>query len=222
MKNITLIFTKHRESGNCNIIELLKIFESIQPEVIFEEISPDRYDDYYKENSVSSLETNTIKKYMSENKIKHIPVDKNFDMEEIKRQFDNFTYLNKIFFDNSSEYCYIWDNILYMTNIKGFEYLNSENYTRHTEELHFLENDMINFFKNEELINRYNLWLSNLNERENEMINNIYNFSNENDFNKAIFCIGAEHKLSIIKKISEKSNNENIINWIYNKDKILI
>ena len=44
------------------------------------------------------------------------------------------------------------------------------------------------------------------------MINNIYNFSKKNEYNKAIFCIGAEHKLSLIKKISEKSNIENIIN----------
>jgi len=38
----------------------------------------------------------------------------------------------------------------------------------------------------------------------------------ENDYDNAIFCIGAEHKLSIIKKISEINNNNEIINWIYN------
>jgi hypothetical protein len=214
MKNITILFTKHRESGKCNSVELVKIFDKIQPDIIFEEISPDRYDAYYKDNEVSSLETNAVKEYISKNNIKHIPVDKNYDMEEIKRQFDNFTYLSKLFFDNSSEYCYIWENILKMTETNGFEYFNSENFTNHTKVLHFFENDMINFFKNEAIINRYNLWLNNLNERENEMINNIYNFSKENEYKQAIFCIGAEHKLSLIEKLSKINNN--IINWIYN------
>jgi pheromone shutdown protein TraB len=37
--------------------------------------------------------------------------------------------------------------------------------------------------------------------RENAMLQNIYNYSQENNYNQAVFLIGAEHKKSIMRKI---------------------
>jgi len=37
MQNVILISTEHLDSGKCNSDELLKIIETINPEVIFEE-----------------------------------------------------------------------------------------------------------------------------------------------------------------------------------------
>jgi len=124
LNNITIIFTKHREHGRCNTNELYKIFEKIKPEVIFEEISPSKYNEYYKENNLSILETNTIKKYKQKYELNNIPVDKDYDMKEVKEQFNNFSFLNDKFFNNSIEYCNLWNNILDMTFLYGFEYLN--------------------------------------------------------------------------------------------------
>jgi hypothetical protein len=212
MYNITLICTKHGELGKCNSDELYKIFKKIRAEVIFEEISPSRYDAYYKENSVSTLETNAIKKYKQEHSIKNIPVDKNYDMNEIKKHFDNFSYLDDIFFNNM-EYCNLWEKNLEMTDLYGFEYLNSIKYTDLSEKLHHIEENIIKNLNDVELFNRYKIWINNINEREIEMIQNIYNYSKENNFKNAIFTVGAEHKISIIKKITDVKEEK--INWKY-------
>jgi len=39
MYNITLICTSHRNAGKCNSKELYRIIETINPEIIFEELS---------------------------------------------------------------------------------------------------------------------------------------------------------------------------------------
>jgi hypothetical protein len=213
MYNITLIFTKHKEHGKCNADELYKIIEQIRPKVIFEEIAPSRYDAYYKDHSISTLETNAINKYMQEYIIKNILVDKNFDIMEIKKQYDDFNYLNDIFFDNG-EYCSLWEKNLEMTYLYGFEYFNSIKYSNLSEKMHQIEENIIKYINDVGLINRYKIWINNINEREIEMIQNIYNYSKENNFQNAMFTIGAEHKISIIKKIIDMKKEK--INWIYN------
>jgi hypothetical protein len=197
MYNITLIFTEHKEHGECNTNELYKIFEQIRPEVIFEEISLSRYDACYKDHSFSTLETNAINKYMQEHIIKHIPVDKCFDMSEIKEQYDNSNCLENIFFDNN-EYCSLWEMNLEMAYIHGFEYLNSARYSVFSEKLHQFEENIVKNINDVGLSNRYKMWINNIHERENYMIKNIYDYSKENNFNSALFTIGAEHKNSII------------------------
>jgi hypothetical protein len=44
MYNITLVCTKHKESGNCNSLELHKIIKAIKPEIIFEELSHSNFE----------------------------------------------------------------------------------------------------------------------------------------------------------------------------------
>ena len=44
MYNITLVCTRHEELGACNSHEMHKILETINPEVIFEEIPPSFFD----------------------------------------------------------------------------------------------------------------------------------------------------------------------------------
>jgi hypothetical protein len=213
--NITIIFSKHIEHGKCNTNELYKIIEQIRPEVIFEEIFPSRYDAYYKEHSISTLETNAVNKYMQEHIIKNIPVDKNIDMKEIKEQYDKFNCLDNIFFDNS-EYCSLLEKNLEMVCIHGFKYLNSARHLEISKKLHRLEKIILENINDVELFNRYKMWINNINERENCMIKNIYNYSKENNFNSALFMIGAEHKISIIKKITDMKDDKVKINWIYN------
>ena len=56
--------------------------------------------------------------------------------------------------------------------------------------------------------------------RENAMLENIYNYSKENQYNQAVFLIGAEHKKSIMQKIQEYEKKEEYkLNWkFYNGD----
>lgn len=59
---ITLIATGHNENGLCNSTELYKTIEQIAPDVIFEEIPPNKFYSVYNGSLADSLENSTIKK----------------------------------------------------------------------------------------------------------------------------------------------------------------
>ena len=54
--------------------------------------------------------------------------------------------------------------------------------------------------------------------RENAMLQNIYNYSKGNQYSQAVFLIGAEHKRSIMQKITEYEKLSEIkLNWSFYK-----
>lgn len=64
MIEIILIATVHRPKGNCNSIELYKVIEKINPDVIFEEQSPQNHNSIYLEQRNDTLETQCIKRFL--------------------------------------------------------------------------------------------------------------------------------------------------------------
>lgn len=77
MYSITLVCTHHSEFGKCNSEELYKIIKSLRPDVIFEELSQDLFDLFYKENTIpfEPPEIKSVKRYIKEHNTNHIPVD---------------------------------------------------------------------------------------------------------------------------------------------------
>ena len=69
--------------------------------------------------------------------------------------------------------------------------------------------------KKEVLSNIYNLFhLEQRENRENAMLYNIYNYSKANEYDQAIFLIGANHRKSIMQKIRQYENQSEIkLNW---------
>jgi hypothetical protein len=202
----------HRENGNCNLKELYKIIQEINPEVIFEEISPSRFDEYYNKKTVCSLETNTIIKYLQTHKIEHIPVD-DYDFTKIIEMYNNFNHIDDILFNNI-DYCDLWENNIKMANQYGFKYLNSIYYDELSEKLHFLEENIIKDINDEKLSQIYKLYNDFNDNRENAMIKNIYLYSNDHRYINSVLLIGAEHKRSMAEKIWKyKKNEELILNW---------
>jgi len=157
MHNIYLTFTKHRESGLCTSNELIKIIENIKPDVIFEEVAPSRFAAYYKEQSVSTLETNSIKKYLETHKIKNIPVDKDVDMPEIIDNYKKYSYLNDYFFHSSIDYCKLWEKNVQMSDQYGFKYFNSTAHTEISDNLHKMERLLIRRSQSDKLDSLYNM-----------------------------------------------------------------
>ena len=73
MYNITLVSTHHSELGKCSSDELVKIIESISPNVIFEEICPALFDRFYKKNDIPiEIEPLEIKAVKKQNNIAYI------------------------------------------------------------------------------------------------------------------------------------------------------
>jgi hypothetical protein len=212
MYNITLICTVHKENGNCNLNELYKIIETINPEIIFEEIPSFKFDAYYKEQSISTLETDAIKKYLQKYQIEHVPVD-NYDLSDI--HFEDVDYMSEQKF-NSIEYCNLLNEQLLRIRHNGFTYLNNNQCSETFEKLHILEENILKNINDEKLFCIYKLWSECIDKRECEMINNIYSYCKEHSFNRGLFLIGAGHRRSIINKIEKYEVTGSLkLNWNY-------
>jgi len=215
MYDIALICTAHSEIGKCNSDELYKIIESISPEVVFEELSINLFDRFYKGNQLldESLEIKCIKRYLQNYNIKHIPVDidvspdlSTSDIEYMFNTFKKYDVYKKL--ENEQ-------NLL--TAKSGFAYLNSNKCSELFDRKKITEKNLMEFeFNKNQLFHIYKLFHEEHNKRENEMLHNIYNYSKENQYNRAVLLIGSAHRNSIMQKITEYETKERIkLNWTF-------
>lgn len=221
MSNITIVFSRHEELGKCNSNELYKIFENINPDVIFEEMPPSSFENRYVFKNHRSLETVTIDKYTQEYNIPHIGVDwdeipSDFFSLEYRLMYQKIEGLNDI---NGFTLRNSIDTIRINTQIQGFQYLNS----LQCQEFYDNVRNAIENGVKELNIKRFNEVLKSWNDvydrRENEMIKNIYSYYRENGFSHAVFTIGAAHSKSLLNKISKHQKTEDVkLNWnCYNR-----
>jgi hypothetical protein len=77
MYNIILVCAHHSEFGKCNSDELYKIIESIRPDIIFEELTQDLFDMFYKENNIpfELPEIKSVRRYIKNHTTSHFPID---------------------------------------------------------------------------------------------------------------------------------------------------
>ncbi|WP_430816555.1 hypothetical protein [Carboxylicivirga sp. RSCT41] len=219
MYNITLITTTHTENGKCNSQELYKIIDSIKPDVIFEEMTTENFDLVYNKNQIpqGALEVKSIKEYLKNHIIKHIPVDippnPDLSTNEIKTMFDEFkryeVYKNFEIEQNKQ------------INQLGFNYINSKKSSQLFKRIEKFEISLISFGQYKNNIHKtYKRFHAEQNNRENAMLQNIYSYAAESPFSSAIFFIGCAHRNSIIEKIRTfQLQKELNLNWtIYNPE----
>ena len=216
---ITLIATGHDEKGICNSNELYNIIDRISPDVIFEEVPPNKFEALYKGLNSYSIEQKAIRMYLQKYPIEHFPVDMNRD--DITDEFfiNDFRFMSNIFRYHSAEFKYLSNEWNYLPAQFGFPYLNSQQCIKLLERKLILENELVKSINHKILADRYSEWRKFNHDRENEMINNIYSYCNQKKYKNALFLVGAEHRLPIIEKISkrEKENeNELKLNWNFN------
>ena len=218
MYNITLIGTRHREDDFCTSNELYKIFEVISPDVIFEEMPPSYFDKYYVTKVRKNLESDAVLKYLENHNIQHIPVDSDDipsdaffkDLEYMYNRIEKLTEINgfnyRKFSDMSSMYIRKY----------GLLYANSDDSITIQNKIQDSMEKGLQVINDEKLYQTYQKWLKINEKRENEMLQNIYNYSKENTFSNAIFMIGFAHRKSIMQKITEFEDKSEIkINWTF-------
>jgi len=215
MKKITLIFTVHREQGACTSNILVGILEKINPEVVFEEIHPDRFDSYYKDKAIRTLETEAILTYIKRHTIRQVPVD-NFDLSKIKEYHKKISdTLNQID-ECSDEICRYLELQTMKVHNFGFSFLNSLEYTNIANEIDRLREEIVIKTNDEMIKKNYSLWLGLLKSRECNMLNNINDYCNKNEFNKGLFIVGSGHRNALIKEIENNRSLKNMnIYWNY-------
>jgi hypothetical protein len=204
MYNITLICTVHKENGNCNSNELCKIIETINPEIIFEEIPYFMYIEQYKKFSENNLEIQAIKKYLEKHQVEQLPVD-NLDL---LKSLDEFDYRNEPRIRNNIVWHNLLDKQFSLECQHGFMYLNSNSCDDLFEKIYIQEEYIIKNINKEKLSHLFKSWHEIQNKREYEMINNIFNY--KHTCNNALFLVGSGHRKSIIKKIQEYNGKEEL------------
>lgn len=218
MYNVTLISTFHGDLGECNADELHKIIDSISPDVIFEELPQDLFDRFYNKNDIpiESTEIKSVKLYLQTHNIKHIPVDIAPDSELSRKEIDYmFDTVKKYNVYQQAE-----DDQKQMIASDGFSFLNSKKCEELFEKKMMLEKYLIESMLNKnQLLRIHKLFYEEQDTRENAMLKNIYDYSKEHKYDKAIFMLGAGHRKSIRQKIQEYELKENFkLNWTFYSD----
>lgn len=214
---ITLIATRHQESGQCTSDELYQIIEQIAPDVIFEEVPSSKFESVYEGLRQDSLETYTIKRYLNKHPIPHFPVDAETD--EITDRFikSDYRVMVNLFGRHSIEYANLFHQRQFFSEKKGFSYLNSDEWTHLSKHMDILEEQVIKKINNDTLNQRYKEWLNVLDIRNNEMIRNIYKCVEINKYENGLFLVGVEHRRQIIEKITSFEQYHHFkINWNFN------
>jgi len=123
MNCVSLVCTVHEEQGLANVSELHAILARIRPEVIFVEVPPAAFDDYYEIFNRENLESNAVRKYRESHHVELVPVDLPTPGEDF---FGNNQYFFKRIEEESNEYCRLMDRNSTYVSVYGFAYLNSE------------------------------------------------------------------------------------------------
>lgn len=213
--NVTLIFTRHKELGVCTSDALFQIIESINPEVIFEELSEALYEEAYSAKTLNNLESVAIRKYLTNHDVVHIPVDtydrpKNYDRDQ-NHLYNKLTESVGI---HSFHFRGLLDQQSSLISEYGFHFLNSSKNEKYFENMDALKEKILNTLNDENLYRIARLDKDVIEKREEVILDNVYNFSKKNTYNHALMFIGSGHRKSIMKKIEDRNKTENIkINW---------
>lgn len=219
MYNIHLIFTRHFEDGNCNSYELYKIIESIQPDIIFEELSCANFHKSYQEGKLFTLETNAIKMYLLGHSTDHVPVDtfelpKSYE-DNLNRMLDRIT--SDIRLAESRNLRNLINQLIAYANQHGFSFLNSKYNDEVMEKYNILKEAILNQLNEDRLFQIHKLEKETIENREEEMLRNIYQYSREHHYHQGLFFIGAGHRKSMLQKIKKYNEMEELkLNWIFN------
>lgn len=208
--HITQLSSFHITGGKCNPNELYRIIESIQPEVIFEELPLDIFNFVYAEGrNPESLEAITIKSYLRNYSIKHFPVDTY--PKDITELLDVSDIAKK-----SNEYVLLWKEFVKLIQQDGYTFINSMYCTELQDKIRFIEEKVLKEINNPNLLRNFDSENLLHHNRENEMLRNIYNLSKIHSYNKALLICGAQHRKPFIEKIKEYQKRDELkLNWTY-------
>jgi hypothetical protein len=209
-----LICTHHSDFGKCNSEELYKIIESIRPDVIFEELTQELFDKFYKEKSIpfETPEIKSVKRYIKEHTAYHFPVDinvsENLSTKEIKYFFDTlgkYHVYKKLDEDQKK-----------LTFEEGYVFLNSKRNEDLIEEKKVVEKTLIGFEINGNQLSRIcDLFYEEQHKREHEIIKNIYNYSEKIIYNQAVLLLGSGHRKTVFEKIKKYESEKDVkLNWV--------
>ena len=215
MHSLTLICTRHEELGACNVDTLYEAFKLVKPRIIFEELPASKYNEYHISNTKSNLETQATNRYKCNNTVELVLVDAEIDPGEIISKYEGIQRevngsINRLGFDYRS----FVDSQKRRVFSEGFVFLNSKDSEQYNSSINRLIKEALILFNNDEYSAILDEWEAVILSREESMIENIYEYCSNFDFEKGVFLIGASHRQSIIEKIRTYNESAPLkINW---------
>jgi len=211
MKNISLICTVHEERGLANVSELYAILERVRPSVIFLEVPPNAFEQFYISATRKNLESISVRLYRENNRVELIPVDiptPDFQF------FEDYAYLQgRVERDSRDSHRLLTSHKRYVHDY-GFAYLNSELCSKMFCDIYLDELATIKGLGDTRLNEISEAWEKTNEFRENEMMKNISNYCRNNKFERGAFLIGAAHRQSIIDKSTQSlGDKSHMFNW---------
>jgi hypothetical protein len=191
MSFVTLICTVHEEIGSAHVSALCSILESTQPDVIFLEVPPEAFSEFYETCNRQNLESMAVARYGRTHQVRLVPIDLAAPSASF---FSDLEYLRQRINNESSEYRRLirWDTA--RISEFGFSYLNSE-YSSSLWALVYGEMaSTIERIDDVRLHEIFNLWNSTNSRRKTAMLKSIQTFCRENSAHKAAFLVGAAHR----------------------------
>lgn len=211
MGRITLICTTHRESGKCNVHELVKILLAVGPEVIFEEIRPADIESSYADESKCNLEMRAIREYLKGRKAQQVPVD---DYETLKGFGPYMRALDEFVESRSGAYCDAMDEIYRKQFELGFSYLNSSAFVSSIKKSERLYQETVSKYGNDLAKIKLSEWNDQIRKRDASMLENIYRYCQRTDFMEGAFLVGAGHMSSILDGIERRVKDQlTLVTW---------
>jgi hypothetical protein len=218
MHNIKIIFTHHSELGKNSASALCEVIHSISPNVIFEEWSEQNHARVYKIRESIAVETDAIKMYLQHNDIDQVPVDTyELDETDIKDQKELHTKVcSLVDIKEAVERNDIIKQHRELIIQHGLTFINSDE----NERMFKLEQALLRKIvelSNDDRLRQLEYECDALNiKREYEIINNIYRYSESNQYERAIMFIGSGHRSSILKVIEQFELKEKLkLNWLF-------
>jgi hypothetical protein len=195
MSCVTVVGTIHDELGAANAFELYAILTRIRPTVIFLEVPPEAFDDFYGSCSRQNLESIAVRRYRDEFQVELVPVDLPAPRREF---FEDHQQLCMRMRELSVEYRLLAQQDRSRIIEYGFAYLNSEYCTKHWTDMYDEVQNSLEKLGDARLLEIHQAWESAIEHRELGMIRNISQYCGQNPFDKGAFLIGAAHRRRII------------------------
>lgn len=215
MNKVILFSTVHRERGKCSSEELKFVLQDVNPDVIFEELSPSYHQACYSNKFPDTLETKAIKLHLKQYDAKNIPVDIEItNITSLNFKYEVDTPLD--IFDENLEYTSLGTQRDYLATQIGFRYLNSVQCEVLMRRRKVVEDSIVRN-SNSKVHQIYKMWQSVNETREQSMLQNIRMHFTAKTNTKGIFLVGADHRNSILSKIEELQLEGNLnLEWIVN------
>jgi hypothetical protein len=211
MNSVYPIFTVHEEEGRANIFELHEILAHIRPTVIFLEVPPAAFDDYYRNCSRHNLESKAVRLYRESHQVALVPVD----MPTPEREFfESAEYLRKRVRGESPEYRQLMSQDIYYVREYGFSYLNSERCSKLWSDVYWEMQNSVERLAEARLANIFESWKETHDRRENIMMSNVEAYCADNAHERSVFLVGAAHRQPIIDKARGRFEGSTIrVHW---------